>query len=146
MEKVSKKYVDLLALIPALNEAIGKEEKKTKPQMKLQKFAEKIKPYLDKMQEDLKEEIEDLRLDYASCDSDGNVIHGEKGEYRYTKEKQKELMKKIKAVYEKFDSAEFEYTMIESVNPEGLDEFTFLKGWVNGVKFKKEEEKEEIEL
>jgi hypothetical protein len=60
----------------------------------------------------------------------------EKGEYSFTKDAMKKLNADIKVLLEK----EFDFKVIEVVNPEGLEEHTYLNGFVKGVKFVKDEE------
>jgi hypothetical protein len=103
-----------------------------KGQKKLSLIRKKFQPYLD----EYNEKRDELRLDHASCDDKGNLILDEKGEYKFTKEGLKKLSQEVKDLSDK----EFEYTPIEVINPEGLEIYTFLDGWVNGVKFEKEEE------
>jgi hypothetical protein len=112
-------------------------EQKTKTQKKLFKIYEKLKPSIDKYQADL----EDLRLDNASVDEKGNLILDEKGNYKFNKDGIKKLNKEIKELAEK----EIEFKVIDIVNPDGLEDYWFLEGWVNGVTFNKPDE-ENIEL
>lgn len=107
-------------------------EQKTKTQKKLFKIYEKLKPSIDKYQADL----EDLRLDNASVDEKGNLILDEKGNYKFNKDGIKKLNKDIKELAEK----EIEHKVIEVVNPDGLEDYWFLEGWVNGVTFNKPDE------
>ena len=62
----------------------------------------------------------------------------EKGEYRFTKEAIKKLTEQVKELGEK----EFEFKKIEVVNPDGLQDFTFLEDWTTGIEFIKEIEEE----
>lgn len=107
-------------------------EQKTKGQKKLFKIYEKLKPAIDKYQADL----EDLRLDNASVDDKGNLILDEKGNYKFNKDGIKKLNKEIKELAEK----EIEFKIMEVVNPEGLEDYWFLEGWINGVTFNKPHE------
>lgn len=107
-------------------------EQKTKTQKKLFKIYEKLKPSIDKYQADL----EDFRLDNASVDDKGNLILDEKGNYKFNKEAIKKLNKEIKELAEK----EIEFKVIDIVNPDGLEDYWFLEGWVNGVTFNKPDE------
>ena len=107
-------------------------EQKTKTQKKLFKIYEKLKPSIDKYQADL----EDLRLDNASVDEKGNLILDEKGNYKFNKDGIKKLNKEIKELAEK----EIEFKVIDIVNPDGLEDYWFLEGWVNGVTFNKTDE------
>jgi hypothetical protein len=131
-----KKYTDLFLLIGHLN--LNVKDGKTKGQKKLQKIAERIKPILEKYQE----LSEDLRLDHASCDKDGNLLINEKGGYSFTKE----AIKKLNQQSRDLNESSFDFDVIDVLNPEGLEEYTFLEGWVKGVKFDKVEKEIEIEL
>lgn len=107
-------------------------EQKTKTQKKLFKIYERLKPSIDKYQADL----EDLRLDNASVDDKNNLILDEKGNYKFNKDGIKKLNKEIKELAEK----EIEFKVIDIVNPDGLEDYWFLEGWVNGVTFNKPDE------
>lgn len=131
-----KKYTELFLLIGHLN--LNVKDGKTKGQKKLQKIAERIKPILEKYQE----LSEDLRLDHASCDKDGNLLINEKGGYSFTKE----AIKKLNQQSRDLNESSFDFDVIDVLNPEGLEEYTFLEGWVKGVKFDKVEKEIEIEL
>jgi len=132
-----KKYTELFLLIGHLN--LNVKDGKTKGQKKLQKIAEKVKPILEKYQE----LSEDLRLDNASVDKDGNLLINEKGGYSFTKE----AIKKLNQQSRDLNESSFDFDVIDVVNPEGLEEFPFLDGWVKGVKFNKiEKEDDNIEL
>jgi hypothetical protein len=132
-----KKYTELFLLIGHLN--LNVKDGKTKGQKKLQKIAEKVKPILEKYQE----LSEDLRLDNASVDKDGNLLINEKGGYSFTKE----AIKKLNQQSRDLNESSFDFDVIDVVNPEGLEEFTFLDGWVKGVKFNKiEKEDDNIDL
>lgn len=133
-DTIKKTYRDLFELTAKLNAAYVKESE-SKAQQKLVKIGERIKPYAD----DFQKEAESLRLDHASVDKDGNLVYNEDKTYKYTKE----AVKKLDADIEKLMDSEFEFKVIKVINPEYLDQFGFLKGWLTGVDFK---EKEEIEL
>jgi hypothetical protein len=128
-----KTNADLLNLVQALNANVG--ESKTKGQKKLVKIGERIQKYLD----DFNEKKEELRLDAASVDKDGNLITNEKGEYSFNKEGVKKLNKQLKDLL----LTNIDFAPIPVINPEGLEMYVFLDGWVNGVEFKK---LDEIEL
>ena len=125
-----KTNADLLTLVQFLNSYIG--ESKTKGQKKLSKIGEKIQPILD----EFNEKKEELRLDNASVDSNGNLILNEKGEYYFSKESVKKLNSQLKELL----LSEINFVPIPVINPEGLEIYPFLSGWVNGVEFKKSEE------
>lgn len=125
-----KTNADLLSLIQLLNANVG--EAKTKGQKKLVKIGERLKPFID----DFNDKREEIRLDAASVDKDGNLITNEKGEYSFNKEGVKKLNKQIKdLLLETLD-----FTPIHVMNPEGLEAYWFLDGWVSGIEFKKPEE------
>ena len=128
--KMKKTYKDLYMVVAYTAANIVDES--MKGQKKLSLIRKKFQPYLD----EYNEKRDELRLDHASCDDKGNLILDEKGEYKFTKEGLKKLSQEVKDLSDK----EFEYTPIEVINPEGLEIYTFLDGWVNGVKFEKEEE------
>ena len=126
------KYKQLKQLVQSINEVIGNQE--TKVAKKLVKVYEKVKKY----HEDYNSQIEELRLDNASVDEKGILILTEKGDYKFSKEGIKKLTKDIEALNDK----EFDFQIINVVNPQGLENFTFLQDWVTGVEFNKQEEEE----
>lgn len=132
---IKKNYAEIIVLAQVLKHFVG--DGKTKAQKKLAKINEKLKPYLEKYDE----LADDLRLDNASVDKDGNLILKENGGYVYTKEN----LKKLNVESKKLNLTEVEFELIQIVNPEGLDEFTWLKDWTNGVDFK-EIEVENVEI
>ena len=123
-------YRQLIETMQLLAANVGSQE--TKVQKKLVKIHSKLKTYY----EEYSEALGDLKLDHASTDDKGNVIMNEKGEYSFTKDAMKKLNADIKVLLEK----PFEYKMIEVVNPDGLEEHTYLSGFVTGIKFVKDEE------
>ena len=126
------KNKDLLQLVANLNAVIGSQE--TKTAKKLVKIYEKVKPHHEAYQA----EVEILRLDNASTDDKDCLLLDEKGNYRFSKEGIKKLTKDIDALNDK----EFDFQIINVVNPQGLENFTFLQDWVTGVEFNKQEEEE----
>jgi hypothetical protein len=120
-----KKYSDLLTLVQILNAFT--QEDKTKGQKKLRKIGELIQPYLD----EFNDKKEDMRLDCASVDKDGNIITNEKGDYSFNKEGVKKLNSAIKELL----LTELAFNPIQVSFPEGLENYSFLDGWVKGVKF-----------
>ena len=126
------KYKQLLQLVNNINAVIGSSE--TKTQKKLIKIFEKVK----KHHEDYQAEVEILRLDAASTDDKDCLLLDDKGNYKYSKEGIKKLTKDIEALNDK----EFDFQIINVVNPEGLTEFTFLENWTTGIEFNKQEEEE----
>ena len=126
------KYKQLLQLVSSINVVIGNQD--TKTQKKLFKIYEKIK----KHHEDYQSEVEILRLDNAQTDDKDCLLLDEKGNYRYSKEGIKKLTKDIEALNDK----EIDFQIINVVNPEGLQDFTFLQDWTTGIEFNKQEEEE----
>ena len=126
------KYQQLNTLVASINAVIGSQE--TKVQKKLFKIYEKVKSYHESYQA----QVEELRLDNASTDDKDILLLDEKGGYKFTKENIKKLTAQVKELGEK----EFEFTPINVVNPDGLQDFTFLENWTSGIKFIKEEEEE----
>ena len=126
------KYKQLLQLVSSINVVIGNQD--TKTQKKLFKIYEKIK----KHHEDYQAEVEILRLDNAQTDDKDCLLLDEKGNYRYSKEGIKKLTKDIEALNDK----EFDFQIINVVNPQGLEDFTFLEDWTTGIEFNKQEEEE----
>ncbi len=126
------KYKQLLQLVNNINVVIGNQE--TKVQKKLFKIYEKLKTYHD----DYNTEVEILRLDNAQTDDKDCLLLDDKGSYRFTKEGIKKLTKDIEALNDK----EFDFVIINVVNPQGLEDFTFLEDWTTGIEFNKQEEEE----
>jgi hypothetical protein len=126
------KYKQLLQLVNNLNAIIGGTE--TKTQKKLVQIYNKVKPY----HEAYNTEVEGLRLDAAQTDDKDCLLLDDKGNYKYTKEGIKKLTKDIEALNDK----EFDFQIINVVNPANLEDFTFLQDWVTGVEFNKQEEEE----
>ena len=126
------KYKQLLQLVSSLNQVIGSQD--TKTQKKLFKIYEKVKKY----HEDYQSEVEILRLDNAQTDDKDCLLLDEKGSYRYSKEGIKKLTKDFEALNDK----EFDFQIINVVNQDGLQDFTFLSDWTTGIEFNKQEEEE----
>lgn len=126
------KYKQLLQLVNNLNAVIGNQE--TKTAKKLVKIYEKIKG----QHEDYQAELEILRLDAAQTDDKDCLLLDEKGGYRFTKEGIKKLTKDIEVLNDK----DFYFQIISIVNPEGLENFTFLEDWTVGINFNLDEEEE----
>jgi hypothetical protein len=118
--------------VSRLNNVIGNQE--TKVQKKLFKVQEKISKSL----EDYNKQVEELRLDNASVDEKGILILNEKGDYKFSKDGIKKLIKDIEALNDK----EFDFQIINVVNQSGLENFTFLEDWTTGIEFNKQEEEE----
>ena len=134
-KSIKKNYAEIIVLAQVLKHFIG--DGKTKAQKKLAKISEKLKPYLEKYDE----LADDLRLENASVDKDGNLLLKENGGYFYNKEN----LKKLNAESKKLNLTEVEFQVIDIINPEGLEEFVWLKDWTNGVDFK-EIEIETVEI
>jgi hypothetical protein len=126
------KNKQLLQLVSSINAVIGNQE--TKVQKKLFKIYEKLKTYHD----DYNTEVEILRLDNAQTDDKDCLLLDDKGNYKYSKEGIKKLTKDIEALNDK----EFDFVIINVVNQEGLQDFTFLADWTSGIDFNKQEEEE----
>jgi hypothetical protein len=126
------KYQQLNTLVASINAVIGSQE--TKVQKKLFRLYEKVKSYHESYQA----QVEELRLDNASTDDKDILLLDEKGGYKFTKENIKKLTAQVKELGEK----EFEFTPINVVNPQGLEDFNFLENWTTGITFVKEEEEE----
>jgi hypothetical protein len=126
------KNKQLLQLVSSINVVIGNQD--TKTQKKLFKIYEKIK----KHHEDYQAEVEILRLDNAQTDDKDCLLLDEKSNYKFTKDGIKKLTKDIEALNDK----EFDFVIINVVNPDGLQDFTFLEDWTTGIEFNKQEEEE----
>ena len=126
------KYQQLNTLVASINAVIGNSESKT--QKKLVKIYEKVKPHHESYQA----QIEELRLDNASTDDKDILLLDDKGGYKFTKD----AIKKLTAQVTELGNKEFEFKPIEVLNPNGLENFTFLEDWVTGITFIKEEEEE----
>lgn len=137
MAKITKKYNDLLLLVNAINILSGNKEETTensKGIKKLQKIGAKMKEHLDAYNE----KVEDIRLDNAHTDDKGCLILDEKGGYKFSKDGLKKMNADIKALLEK----EFEFYQF-TFSAEGLYNYAFLEGWVEGLEFPKVDEEEE---
>lgn len=120
----------LLQLVSSLNQVIGSQE--TKTAKKLVKIYEKVKP----LHEAYNSEVENLRLDNAQVDDKDCLLLNDKGDYKFSKEGIKKLTKDIEALNDK----DFDFQIINVVNPEGLKDFTFLENWTTGIEFNKQED------
>lgn len=130
--KVNKSNSELLDLVRALN--MTPAEKGSKAEAKLKKIAEKIKPLF----ESYNEKREDIRLDHAFVDSKGVLELNEKGEYKFTKDGIKAMAKDMKKLLdETFDFYQFTFST------EGIEDFKFLAGWVEGIEPEKPSEEDE---
>jgi ElaB/YqjD/DUF883 family membrane-anchored ribosome-binding protein len=130
--KVSKSNAELLDLVRALN--MTPAEKGSKAEAKLKKIAEKIKPLF----ESYNEKREDIRLDHAFTTSNGVLELNDKGEYKFTKDGIKAMAKDMKKLLdEAFDFYQFTFST------EGIEDFKFLAGWVEGIEPEKPSEEDE---
>ena len=121
-QKVVRTNRQLLELIRNLNStAVDKGSKK---EAKIQKIATKIRKYF----EEYNEKREDLRLEHAHVNKDGVLELNEEGGYRFTKEGLKALNKDLTKLLDQ----EFEFYQF-TFSKEGIDDLTFLEGWVEGI-------------
>jgi len=139
MAKVSKTYRELIQLANAINILSSSKEHveaNTKGVKKLQKIGAKIKSNL----EEYNEKLEDLRLDNAHTDDSGALILDEKGGYKFSKDGLKKLNKAVQELLE----SNFEFYQFTFSN-DGIENYAFLEGWVEGLEFPKMEAEEEEE-
>jgi hypothetical protein len=130
-QKVTKTNAELLELVRALN--MTPTEKGSKAESKIKKIVEKIKPLFDAYNE----KREDIRLDHAHTDSKGILNLKENGDYNFTKEGIKGMSKDMKKLLdETFEFYQFTFSS------EGIEDFKFLAGWVEGIE--SEESVEEV--
>jgi DUF438 domain-containing protein len=118
----NKELTGVLNLIIA---NMGNQE--TIGQKKLFKIYEKLKVHLDLY----KEQIDDIRIEFASVDEKGHLLKDEKGEYLFSKENMKLMVKAMRDI----ENKEIQHQPISIVNPKGLEPFYFLDKWVVGVDF-----------
>jgi len=142
-EKGKKTYKELIELVEINNYIQKVSKQKTKSSAKMAKIVEKLKFHT----EDYNEKMEEIRLDLASVDKDGNLVTNEKtGAYVFTKDSQRKFKEKVKELLE----SEFEFNIIQILNPvagkEDLGDFHFLEGWVSGLEFNPKDEIEDVEL
>lgn len=140
MAKVTKTYQELIQLANAINILSGSKEhvaENTKGVKKLQKIGTKIKSEL----EAYNDKLEDLRLDNAHTDESGALLLDDKGGYKFSKDGLKKLNKDIKNLLEQtFELYQFTFSH------EGIENYGFLEGWVEGLEFPKQEvESDEVE-
>lgn len=131
----TKTYKDLTILIAEINNVLSKQE--TKVEKKLFKIYEKLKPH----HEEFQSQYQELRLDNAATNADGILLLDDKKEYQFNKEGIKKLTKDIQALNDK----SFDFNPIQIINSNGLEAFSFLEGWVEGITFDITAE-EEVEL
>lgn len=131
-QKVTKTNAELLALVQALNNT--PTAKGSKAEAKIKKIVDKIKPLFD----EYNEKREDIRLDHAHTDSNGVLNLKENGDYNFTKEGIKGMAKDMKNLLdETFEFYQFTFST------EGIENFKFLAGWVEGIEV--EQSVEEVE-
>ena len=137
MAKVTKTYEELLMLVTTINALSSNKDhvdQNSKGMKKLQKIGEKIKSNL----EDYNEKLEDIRLDNAHTDDKGCLIMDDKGGYKYSKDGIKKLNKDIKALLQ----STFEFYQF-TFSKDGVENYAFLEGWVEGLEFPKMEQEDE---
>lgn len=125
-------YKDLINTMDLIARNLGNQE--TKTQKKLVKIYDKLKKYYDVYDE----QRNSIRLEHSSVDEKNNIIFNEKGDYTFTKEALKNLHVDLNNLLQ----TEFIYEAINIVNPKGLEEHVYLKDWVTGVDFIKEEDED----
>lgn len=131
-QKVERSYAELLTLVRNLNST--PVEKGSKAETKLKKIAEKVKSHF----EDYNEKREDIRLDHAYAAANGVLELDEKGEYKFTKDGIKAMSKDMKKLLdETFEFYQFTFST------EGIDQFKFLAGWVEGIEAEELKENDE---
>ena len=139
MAKVSKTYGELLMLVKAINIVSSNEQENksnTKGVKKLQKIGTKIKEHLDVYND----KLEDIRLDNANTDKDGSLLLDENGGYKFSKEGIKQLNKSVNELLkQEFEVYQFTFST------EGIENYGFLDGWVEGLSFPKPDV-EELEV
>ena len=104
---MKKSYAELFTLVHFINTNI--KEGKTKGQKKLVLIAKKVQVFLD----EYNEKAEELRLDAASVDKDGNLILNEKGNYSFSKDGLKKLNQQSKDL----NLSSFDFDPIVVINP-----------------------------
>lgn len=134
MAKITKTYRELIQVANAINILLSSKEhvdENTKGAKKLQKIGTKLKSEI----EVYNEKLEDVRLDNAHVDDSGALVLDEKGGYKYSKDGLKKMNKDIKKLLEEnFEVYQFTFST------EGLENYQFLEGWIEGLEFPKEEE------
>lgn len=102
-----------------------KTEKETKEDLRVKYALNKVSKSLKSSVESFNEEKADLALDFCSVDSDKNVIIDEKGNYKFTPEKQKSYGKKVKELLGKEVEVKPHFVRIpEGFSPSAVDLFT----------------------
>ena len=127
MAKVSKTYGELVSMVSTINAVMNNSEQVSeniKGVKKLQKIGERVKSQLSYYNE----KLEDLRLDSAHTDEQGCLTLDEKGNYKYSKDGLKSLNKRLKELLDET----FEFDQI-SFSGDGIENYSFLNGWVDGM-------------
>lgn len=127
MAKVSKTYGELVSMVSTINAVMNNSEhvsENEKGVKKLQKIGERVKSQLSYYNE----KLEDLRLDSAHTDEQGCLLLDEKGNYKYSKDGLKTLNKRLKELLDET----FEFDQI-SFSGDGIENYAFLNGWVDGM-------------
>lgn len=140
MAKVNKKNSELLALVQTLNVLLKDEnfvKVETKGVKKLQKIGEKLKSHLEKYNE----KLDEIRLDNCNTDKDGSLLLDEKGGYKFSKEGLKNMNKKVKELLDE----EFEFYQF-TFSKDGIENYAFLEGWVEGLEFPELKQVEDDEV
>jgi hypothetical protein len=122
-------YKELIEAMQILVQNIGNQE--TKTQKKLLKIHSKLKEYY----EEYEEKLNDIRLENAMTEENGALILDEKGGYKFTKDGQRKMYKDIKSLL----AEDFDFSVIDVVNPSGLEDHIYLEKFVNGIKFTEQE-------
>lgn len=132
--RMKKTYQDLFMCVAFIAGNVYNEE--TKGQKKLAIIRKKLQPFLDTYND----EADAIKLDNALVvtegEKKGKVVVEADGNYAYSAEGIAKCNKALKELSKK----EFDYTPIVVNNPDELDQYVFLKGFVTGVEFKEEEE------
>jgi hypothetical protein len=122
-------YKQLISVMQTLVANIENQE--TKTQKKLVKIHQKLMTYYNIYQE----KVNENKLEYAEVDDKGFLILDEKSEFKHSKEGMKKLIEANKALL----NSDFDYEVIEVLNPSGLEEHVYLKNFVKGVMFHEED-------
>ena len=122
-------YKELIEAMQILVQNIGNQE--TKTQKKLLAIHGKLKKYY----ENYEELLNDIRLENAMTEENGALILDEKGGYKYNKDGQRKMYKEIKSLL----AQDFDFSVIDVVNPSGLEDHIYLEKFVNGIKFTEQE-------